>query len=144
MAYDERTGMTVLDEDDCWSLLKSANVVRIAMAIAGDVEVFPINSVVDGRTLVFRTAEGTKLAAIAISGRVTVEADGRNRGGREAWSVVLKGNAELLESFPDIYQAEELPLFPWHPGHKGRWVRVRPREVQGRRFTIAEQRRRGG
>ena len=142
MVYDERTGMTVLDEDDCWTLLESADVVRIAMAVAGDVELFPINTVVDNRTLVFRTAEGTKLAAAAISGRVTVEADGTDRGGSEAWSVVLKGNAELLESFPDIYQAEELPLFPWHSGHKGRWVRIRPREVQGRRFTTREHPRR--
>jgi uncharacterized protein len=139
MVYDERTGMTVLDEDDCWSLLRSADVVRLAVAVAGDVEVFPINSVVDGRTLVFRTAEGTKLAATAIRGRVTVEADGTDHGGSQAWSVVLKGNAALLESFPDIYQAQELPLSPWHPGHKGRWVRIRPREVQGRRFTIRER-----
>ena len=60
--------MTVLSEDDSWQLLASADVVRIAVAVAGDVEVFPINSVVDGRTVVFRTAEGTKLAAVAVSG----------------------------------------------------------------------------
>jgi uncharacterized protein len=137
MADNEHIEMTVLDEDETWRLLASADVVRIAVTVAGDVEVFPINSVVDDRTVVFRTAEGTKLAAIAVSGRAAVEADGISHGGREAWSVVLKGDAELLESSAEIYRAEELPLFAWHPGHKGRWVRIRPREIQGRRFTIA-------
>ena len=139
MSENQGTEMTVLSEDDSWQLLASADVVRIAVAVAGDVEVFPINSVVDGRTVVFRTAEGTKLAAVAVSGSVTIEADGCDVRTRQAWSVVLKGNAELLENFTDIYQAEKLPLTAWHPGHKGRWVRVHPREIHGRRFTIVDQ-----
>ena len=139
MADNEHPSVTVLDEDESWRMLASADVVRMAVAVAGEVEVFPVNSVVDDRTLVFRTAEGTKLAALAVSGRVTVEADGRRIGGNEVWSVVLKGDSELLESFPEIYRVEELLLSAWHPGHKGRWVRIRPREVQGRRFTIADR-----
>lgn len=133
---DHGAQMMVLSEDDSWQLLSAADVVRVAVAVAGDVEVFPINSVVDGRTIVFRTAEGTKLAAIAVTGRVTVEADGCDRRTRQVWSVVLKGEAELLESFNDIYRAEALPLAQWHPGHKGRWVRIHPREIQGRCFTV--------
>jgi nitroimidazol reductase NimA-like FMN-containing flavoprotein (pyridoxamine 5'-phosphate oxidase superfamily) len=144
MRYDERTEMMVLDDDDSWRLLESAEVVRIAVAVPGDVEIFPVNTVVDEHTLVFRTAEGTKLAALAMSGRVTVEADGQTPGGQEAWSVVVKGDAELLESFPEIYRAEELPLRCSHPGHKGRWVRVRPRDIQGRQFTQGDTRHAAG
>jgi nitroimidazol reductase NimA-like FMN-containing flavoprotein (pyridoxamine 5'-phosphate oxidase superfamily) len=69
MTQDERTEAVVLDENDCWRLLQAVEVVRVAVAVAGDVEVFPINSVVDRDTLVFRTAEGTKLAALALNER---------------------------------------------------------------------------
>jgi hypothetical protein len=31
----------------------------------------------------------------------------------------------------------ELPLFPWHASPKGRFVRVLPDEVTGRRFPVA-------
>ena len=71
---------------------------------------------------------------------MTVEVDGFDATTEEAWSVVMKGNAEVLESFPEIYAAEELPLYPWHPGPKGRWVRVRPVDLQGRRFRAVGRR----
>jgi nitroimidazol reductase NimA-like FMN-containing flavoprotein (pyridoxamine 5'-phosphate oxidase superfamily) len=138
MRYDENLAMSVLDEDQCWELLAAADVVRLAVAVAGEVEVFPVNTIADDHTLVFRTAEGTKLAAAVISGKVTVEADGEDRDAGEAWSVVLKGTAELLDNFSDIYAAEELPLYPWHAGYKGRWVRIRQREIAGRRFGVVK------
>jgi nitroimidazol reductase NimA-like FMN-containing flavoprotein (pyridoxamine 5'-phosphate oxidase superfamily) len=126
--------MDRLSEEECWELLGSSELARIAFAAAGDVEIFPVNAVVDRRTIVFCTAEGTKLAGAAVFHRVAVEADGLDPETGLAWSVVLKGDAEVLEDFNDIYAAQELPLHPWHPGFKDRFVRVKPRDIQGRRF----------
>jgi nitroimidazol reductase NimA-like FMN-containing flavoprotein (pyridoxamine 5'-phosphate oxidase superfamily) len=127
--------MESLSEGECWELLSSSELARIAFAGAGDVEIFPVNFVVDGRTLVFCTAEGTKLAASAVFHRIAVEADGVDADTGQAWSVVVKGDATVIEDFNEIYQAQALPLHPWHPGFKQRYVRVKPREIQGRRFV---------
>jgi len=42
MGNNQGTGTTVLSEEDSWQLLASADVVRVAVAVAGDVEVFLI------------------------------------------------------------------------------------------------------
>ena len=84
----------------------------------------------------FRTGEGTKLAALTISSRVAFEIDGYLPESGEAWSVVVKGQAERMEHFPDIYAAEKLPLFSWQASPKQWFVRVTPAKVTGRRFTV--------
>jgi len=129
-------GITVLSEDECWDLITTAEVGRLALAVAGEPEIFPVNFVVDGRALVFRTSEGTKLAALTVSSRVAFEVDGYLPESGEAWSVVVKGQAEKLDHFPDIYAAEKLPIFPWQAGPKQWFVRVLPAKVTGRRFTV--------
>jgi hypothetical protein len=129
-------GVSVLSEDECWQLVNGAEVGRLAFAVAGEPEIFPVNFIVDGRALLFRTAEGTKLAGLTVSSRVAFEVDGYEPGSGEAWSVVLKGQAERLEHFPDIYEAENLPIFPWQASPKQWIVRVVPARVTGRRFTV--------
>ena len=129
-------GITILTEDECWGLVDAAEVGRLAVAVAGEPEIFPVNFVVDGRTLMFRTGEGTKLAALTISSRVAFEIDGYLPESGEAWSVVVKGQAERMEHFPDIYAAEKLPLFSWQASPKQWFVRVTPAKVTGRRFTV--------
>ena len=137
MDTDPRTGMTVLDEETSWNLLEAADIARLAVAVGDDVEIFPVNIVVDGRTLVFRTGEGTKLAAVTIARRVAVEADGYDAGVGEAWSVVVKGEAERVEKFRDIDRVENLLLRPWTDHPKQWFVRIRPDEVTGRRFPVS-------
>jgi uncharacterized protein len=123
---------------ECWALLRTAEVGRIAVTVAGRPEIFPVNFVVDHGTVVFRTAEGTKLAALAASPHLAFEADGRVAGQPdEAWSVVVKGHGEELTRLDDLVSAEGLPLAPWHAAPKGRFVRVVPHEVTGRRFPVA-------
>ena len=65
---DSSYGIIVLNEDECWRLVEKAEVGRLgAVAVAGEPEIFPVNHVLDGRILWFKTAEGTKLAALTIS-----------------------------------------------------------------------------
>jgi uncharacterized protein len=88
---------------------------------------------------VFRTAEGTKLVEVVVAGQVAFEADGRDENGR-AWSVVVKGRADLLDRFDDIYHAESLHIVPWAGTAKERFVRITPTKVTGRRFKIQSTR----
>jgi nitroimidazol reductase NimA-like FMN-containing flavoprotein (pyridoxamine 5'-phosphate oxidase superfamily) len=139
MTIDPRNGMEILSPDQCWALLDDEEVGRLAVAIGGEVDIFPLNFVVADRTIVFRTAEGSKLAEIAANARVSFEIDGYDPGTGEAWSVVLKGLAQVLQRFSDIYSAEELPLFPWNAAPKQWFVRITPRELSGRRFTVVQE-----
>ncbi|NLT54879.1 MAG: pyridoxamine 5'-phosphate oxidase family protein [Actinomycetales bacterium] len=126
----------VLDESTSWSLLAQAQVGRLAVCAPGDIDIFPLNYVVDDGTIVFRTAEGTKLVEVVMTGRIAFEADGVDAEAGQAWSVVVKGYARVLERFDDIYRVADLPLVPWNAGPKERFVRITPEQVTGRRFRV--------
>jgi uncharacterized protein len=96
-----------------------------------------VNYLLDGRAVVFRTAEGTKLVELVLSGRVAFEVDGHDREHGLAWSVVIKGRARLLDRFDEIYRAQELGVESWSSTPKERFVRIEPTKVSGRRFRIA-------
>ena len=125
--------VTMLTPDECWEQLGQETLGRIAVSAAGVVDIFPVNYVVDGHTLLFRTAPGTKLLELAINDRVAFEVDGHTDD--QAWSIVVKGRAERVERQSEIDAADELGLEPWIPTLKYRWVRIRPDEVTGRSFA---------
>lgn len=121
-----------LNEDECWNLLARGEVGRLALSIDGEPDIFPVNYVVDGPRVLFRTAPGSKLAQLSANPRVAFEVDEYDQA--EAASVVLKGVAERLELARDIEAADALPLAPWIPTLKYRWVRISPSSITGRRF----------
>jgi nitroimidazol reductase NimA-like FMN-containing flavoprotein (pyridoxamine 5'-phosphate oxidase superfamily) len=119
-------------------LLGSATVGRLAVAVANVPDIFPLNFIVDRETVVFRTGEGSKLAALAIESRVAFEADGYDEGLGEAWSVVVKGRAEEIKQLYDVVEASTFPIFPWQAGSKHRVVRIAVDEISGRRFAVLQ------
>jgi hypothetical protein len=130
--------MTKLQGNQCWSLLRVCEVGRLAVSIAEHPDIFPVNFVVDHGSIVFRTAEGTKLAGAVLGRSVAFEVDGYDAASGEAWSVVVKGAAREIEGMHELFDAVELPLFPWHAGSKHRYVRIVPVEVTGRRFGVVD------
>ena len=132
-------GMQVLGEAECWELLRGQEVGRIAVAIMNHPDIFPINYVVDHGSVVFRTNEGTKLAASVLGTAVAFEADGYDPDNGEAWSVVVKGHAYEIENMDELFEALSLPLFPWHAAPKRRYVRIVPEEITGRRFHVVDR-----
>ena len=131
-------GTEVLDEAECWQLLESAAVGRLAVDIAGKPDIFPVNFVVDAGTILFRTAAGTKLAAAALLHHVAFEIDGYEPQSHTAWSVVIKGWAQQVEAMDEVFAAEDAPLFPWVASKKPNFVRITPRELTGRRFHVVD------
>jgi nitroimidazol reductase NimA-like FMN-containing flavoprotein (pyridoxamine 5'-phosphate oxidase superfamily) len=127
-----------LESSTCWALLRTVQVGRLAVVVDGKPEIFPLNHVVDHGSIVFRTADGTKLAA-AVAGRpVAYESDGFDAETSEAWSVVFKGTASEIHDLDDLVAASLLPLEPWQGSPKHRFVRIVPEEVSGRRFTVVD------
>ncbi|MGM9470625.1 pyridoxamine 5'-phosphate oxidase family protein [Pseudarthrobacter sp. YS3] len=127
----------VLDIHDCWKYLRSVSVGRIAVTTDAGPEIFPVNYVPDYGTVVFRTGPGTKLDAALAGSPLALEADGLNTYGTIAWSVIIKGTAEVVDTDEDFREAAEAGLSPWEPGSKEHLVRISPSDVSGRRFVIA-------
>jgi uncharacterized protein len=133
MSGDIDPNITELDESECWRRLDAAEIGRLAVAPAGEVDVFPVNFVVSGGALYFRTAPGSKLLELSVNPDVAFEIDGWDE--QTAFSVVVKGVAERLETQTEIDEADRLPLTPWVPTLKYRWVRINPTSVTGRSFV---------
>lgn len=125
--------ITRIGDDETWDLLRATPLGRLAVAAGGELDIFPVNYVVDGSTLLFRTAPGTKLVELTARDTVAFEIDGWTE--RSAWSVVVKGTAARLEHQADIDRADALPLVPWVPTLKYQYVRIIPTLVSGRRFA---------
>ena len=131
-----------LGSSDCWDYIRLASVGRLAVVVNGEPEIFPINFAVDHGSVVFRTAEGTKLSAALDDSAVAFEVDGYDDRLGYAWSVVVKGTASQLESIEDVLDSAELELFPWQAGEKNHFIRIVPAETTGRRFLISNAARR--
>jgi nitroimidazol reductase NimA-like FMN-containing flavoprotein (pyridoxamine 5'-phosphate oxidase superfamily) len=132
-------GTEVLDAEACWAMLHDADVGRLAVDNGGRPDIFPINFVIDNQSIVFRTGPGTKLAASALLHHVAFEIDGYEPENRVAWSVVVKGRANQIERMQDVYDADDLPLFPWVASDKPDFVRITADEVTGRRFHVVDE-----
>lgn len=131
-----------LGSSECWDYVRQASVGRLAVVVDGLPYIFPINFAVDHGSVVFRSAEGTKLAAALADTPVAFEVDGYDDRLSYAWSVVLRGTAAQLESIEDVLDSETLELFPWQSGEKNHFVRITPTETSGRRFQITDAARR--
>jgi uncharacterized protein len=136
---DRQQATEILSESECWELLGEADVGRLAVDIAGQPDIFPINFIADHGGIVFRSAAGTKLAGAVLNRFVAFEIDGYQPGDRTAWSVVVKGQARAIERMQEVFDAEDLPLFPWLAWDKPNFVRIEPMVVTGRRYHIVDE-----
>lgn len=126
--------VTAMSPDECWAELSSTALGRLATSVDGQPDIFPVNYVVQSRSILIRTAEGTKLASAAINHRVAFEADDHDVA--QGWSVVVKGRASVLSSIDELAAAERAQVLPWISTPKQRFIRITPVEITGRRFRF--------
>lgn len=126
----------ILTIDQCWELLNDAAVGRLALIVDNHPEIFPVNYVLERRSIVFRTDGGIKLWGAMIAKPAAFEIDGYDPHTEEAWSVVARGDTEVIHDVEEKAAADALNLEPWHPGTKDHYVRLSPRALTGRRFKV--------
>jgi uncharacterized protein len=131
-------GASILPVHECWDLLKGVALGRLVTSVDGRPEIFPVNFVVQRRTVLLRTAEGTKLISAAINNHVVFEADDHDVA--EGWSVIVKGIARSLRTNEDIEEAERAQILSWTTSAKTHYLRVIPEMVTGRRFQFGSPR----
>ena len=133
--YDE--AIEVLSEPEALELLASQHLGRLVERVGERVEIFPINYVVHGTRLIFRTAPGTKLAGIVAADEILIETDRVTN--HEAWSVIARGHATILEREDELARAEQLDLRPLIPTVKRVFVAITVDSITGRRFHRGEE-----
>jgi nitroimidazol reductase NimA-like FMN-containing flavoprotein (pyridoxamine 5'-phosphate oxidase superfamily) len=131
---DGRTWLEHLPAQECWDLLGSTPVGRIGVLVDSAPEIYPVNHVVDGRTIVFRTDRGAKLRGLDRSPLVCFQVDGFDPAARTGWSVLAKGRAREVTAAEEERRLLRLDLSYWSVGPKPRWIRIEPDEVTGRRI----------
>lgn len=113
-------------------------VGRLAISVAGEPLIFPVNYALDGDAVIFRTRVGTKLSGItrSMAAFAVDQIDGSGQG----WSVVLQGLAqEVLDADSDSLRERiaALTLETWPGGDRPNVVRITPYLVQGAQWTAA-------
>jgi nitroimidazol reductase NimA-like FMN-containing flavoprotein (pyridoxamine 5'-phosphate oxidase superfamily) len=122
---------------ECHTLLRRGHLGRLAFVENGMPVILPVNYVVDGGSVVFRTDAGSKLDAAARGAPVAFEVDGIDETNRTGWSVLVRGRAEQVTGETELARLRQLPLVPWAPGARPYYVRISAHEVTGRRITVA-------
>ena len=136
-ALADHAGLETLPLEVCLRLLESVLVGRVSFYTDGEVVTLPVNHVVDGQDVVFRTDRGSKLSAADRKDHVAFEADDYDLRTRTGWSVLLKGRAEVVHEDSEIQRLSHLGLYPWVTAvARPFWIRIRPTSVTGRHTPL--------
>ena len=132
----DHAGLHVLTSAECDSLLAKAQIGRIAFVSEGDVLIFPVNYRYVRGSIVFRSAEGTKLDVAANHRPVAFEIDGFDENQRTGWSVLVTGIARYVMSEDEEAELADIDLIPWTPLIRARrWIRISPEHITGRKIS---------
>jgi hypothetical protein len=124
-----------IPEEECLALLAGHGVGRLAVTAAGQPLVFPVNYILDGRTVAIRSDPGTKLDWASL-GRVAFQIDHIDPVHHEGWSVLVHGIGQDITDGLDAWSqgVRSAPLAPWAAGEKGHWLAIASPEFSGRRL----------
>lgn len=125
-----------MSTEECLGLLGASVVGRAAICTPDGPHVVPVNYAVDGDSIVFRTTPYSVLGTYAWAGDIAFEVDQIDMGSHRGWSVVARGRGEMVE---DVEEIEEIRWAhdpkPWAEGARPLFVRLRWRELTGRRIA---------
>jgi hypothetical protein len=135
-------GSMVIEPMECLRILAmhAGGIGRVGFDDEGIPTILPVNFGVAGRDVIFRTDAGSKLTMAMNNQVAAFETDGIDEAHKVAWSVLLRGMAEVIsgEQLMSIgFDPGSIPTLVPTPGHYG--VRIRGETITGRRFEISDE-----
>lgn len=127
-----------LSTADCWRLLETETVGRIALNGADAPEIFPVNYAASEGAVYIRTAADIKYSRTVLDAVAAFEVDGGDDESR--WSVVIRGSLSRVRDEVEIERSRISRLVSWSPRFKPYVIKVTPHSVTGRRFTRSTDR----
>jgi transcriptional regulator with XRE-family HTH domain len=135
-----RQRLSQLDAAECIRLISPGGVGRVVYVGADGPEAFPVNYVVIGGAVLFRTTPGGVVARLT-GRRVGFEVDRFDEPVVRGWSVLVRG---VLTRVTDRALATRVreTVRPWAGGSRDTCVRIDPDRISGRRVGPGEEHRR--
>lgn len=125
--------LTEMSAGECRDLMGSTSVGRVALVDEDGPIVLPVNFVLDGETVLFRTSPHNTVARYVDSTLVAFEVDEFDDYTQSGWSVLVRGVASFEET--DELARDERPRpVPWVDGVRTLLVRITPTSISGRRL----------
>lgn len=121
--------LSELDEVECWRLLATHEVGRLAWTSGGRPMIVPVNYRASDGRIVVRTSAHSLLAREVEDGYVAFEVDETDPEQHTGWSVVVNGRA----GFDYRGEAAGDPD-PWPTGQRSLRIVIAPMTVTGRRI----------
>lgn len=128
----EEPRIDILADEECWRLLATERIGRLAIESGHGPQIFPVNHLVRGHVVSFRSGPGEKTMQTFSHPQVAFEADGR--AGDDFWSVVIEGRVEVREADDPALRGALDGLVSFHPTPKPYVVDIIPQLISGRRF----------
>lgn len=119
--------LAVLSDGECWDLLRSQPVGRIAWSGIQGVSVVPVNFTVVDEAIILRTTPYSLLARDSADREVAFQVDHLDLERHEGWSVLARGRTHRADRSPEHPQ-------PWATGSRVLGLRIDVRSVSGRRL----------
>lgn len=134
MTTPARKRIDDLSVDECFDLLKTKRVGRLAYIDQGKPRILPLNYDLHQGSVVFRVGYGGLLDVVH-NRDVAFEVDDVEADVHRGWSVVVHGVAEEIWRPQELELARQLELRPWAPGDRDHYVRILSSAITGRRIT---------
>lgn len=129
-----------LTVEQCQQLLRGGVVGRVAMCSPMGPRILPLNYAMHDGAIIFRTTPYSELGTYGWNSDLAFEIDELDYELHQGWSVVAIGRAELIED-PDELRSirESWDPSPWAGGRRHLYIRLRWRDISGRRLGEDEQ-----
>lgn len=137
----DRNQLEVLGYEECLRLLGSRTLGRIAFVDAGTPIIVPVNYLLDGASVVFRSAPGSKLDSADRDRPMAFEIDHHDPSKRTGWSVLITGIAEPVDHDDAVSFDRRLDAWALGDREDVSLLRLRAESVTGRRIDDPPPRR---
>ncbi len=135
---DQGRHLDEIAEEECFDLLRSQDLGRLAIVRDGRPEIFPVNYAISDRIIAIRTQPGVKLTYASLA-HVAFEVEDINPDTREGWVVEVRGYAEDITEAanPWAEKARNSVGRPWVVGPHDHYISITHVQVSGRRLRRA-------
>ena len=96
--------------------------------------VLPVNYRADADSVVFCTADGSKLSYLKDGTPAAFEIDAARSATRSGWSVVVQGTAREVTDEGELYELRHGPLKSWATDASEHWIRISIEQISGRKI----------
>ncbi|WP_435770853.1 pyridoxamine 5'-phosphate oxidase family protein [Nocardioides sp. SYSU DS0651] len=124
----QRRRLVELGEEECWALVRTRAVGRVAWQGGQGITVLPLNFAVEGTDVLLRTTPYSLLARDGMDGEVAFQVDDVDAEQHTGWSVLMHG----------VCRREQRPgaePTPWVTGPRVLGLRIAVRSISGRRLA---------